>query len=80
MFMAVKIITGRPFLSCPSIDVLRLSLTMKMMIMMVMIISMSGLQKVVHPGGRARGRGGRAASQAGQRSRQHGVEVSADAA
>jgi hypothetical protein len=74
----MKTITGRPFLSCPSIDVLRLALTM-MMIMIVMIISMSWLQKVVHPGGRGRGRGGRAASQAGQRSRQHGVEVSAAA-
>ncbi len=51
-----------------------------MMIMMVMIISMSWLQKVVHPGGRGRGRGGRAAGQAGQRSRQDGVEVSAAAA
>ncbi len=46
---------------------------MMMMIMMVMIISMSGLQKVVHPGSSP-------ASQAGQRSRQHGVEVSAAAA
>jgi hypothetical protein len=75
--MAVKTITGRPFLSCPSIDILQLSLT----IMIVMIVSMSWLQKVVNPGGRGRGRrGGRAASQAGQRSRQHGVEVSAAAA
>ncbi len=73
-------IMGCPFLSCPPVDILQLTLMMVMMMMMTMMLS--GLQQAFHPGWgverlAARRRGGRSTRQSGQRSRQYSVEISA---